>query len=92
MTIYSLLVFIDHVLPPGSLSIYRPSPRVAVWFQRDIDNSTMVILSTAAVNVVDMEEGTKTVIYSDGGEWKDEDDIVKLKVNYFKTTPGLAHE
>ena len=92
LMLIAMPVFIDHVLPPGSMSIYRPRPQIALWFQRDIETSTMIALSTSAANVVEMEDATQTISYNAKGEWTDEEGIVKLKVDYFKTTPAWVQE
>ena len=68
--------------------MFQPKAQVAVWFQRELETSTMIVFSAINAHVIDMSDVKKfETTYNDQGQWNDKDSLEFKKVNYFLNDP-----
>ena len=85
MCIYNLLTYClpayitPYTIIKGATTIFHPIPRVALFFQKNAANSTMVALTTGQVFDLDFQYATsRTVTYTDQDSWVPESSSLKI--------------
>ena len=83
-----IIVYMGPLTVPETISIFSPVPKVAVWFQTNVEASTMIVLSTTLTHIVDLTtERSRTTTYHQDGSWTDSSDT---SIDFTKVTPAFV--
>jgi len=81
-------VYVSPIEIPLSQTTFTPIAKIALWFQQNIETSTMIVLSTSKAHIMDFTvQQTKSTTYNSDGTWSDGK---SAKLDYTRLVPAFV--
>jgi len=83
-------IYISPIEIPVSTTTFTPVVKVGLWFQQDLDTSTMIVVSVSQLHIIDFtSQQSRITTYQDDGTWQDG---ASRKIDYTQVVPAYLGE